>query len=199
MHDADVSRTTDGRGAVADLTLAQLRALDAGARFGLEFAGERIPTLEEALDALPRDLWINLQIKRGEDVVERVVDAVVAQDRLHQCVLACGNAAVREARRLAPDVLVCNLVRQRSRLDYVAHCAATGSDFVQLHHLRGRPTAEEMERARDAGLCVNFFCAPDVSPGEVDALLAAGVDFVLVDDVSAALEVAAGHGIERRV
>src|SRR6516164_6579120 len=45
MHDADVSRTTDGKGKVRDLTLAQVQKLDAGSWFDKKFAGERVPTL----------------------------------------------------------------------------------------------------------------------------------------------------------
>ncbi|UEM20916.1 glycerophosphodiester phosphodiesterase [Skermanella mucosa] len=64
MHDDDVDRTTDGRGAVAGLEFADLRDLDAGVRFAPEFAGERIPTLEETLAlVLDLDLGINLEIK----------------------------------------------------------------------------------------------------------------------------------------
>jgi glycerophosphoryl diester phosphodiesterase len=50
MHDETVDRTTNGTGAVADLTLAQIRALDAGSWFGKRFAGTRVPTLAEYLD-----------------------------------------------------------------------------------------------------------------------------------------------------
>ena len=50
IHDATVNRTTNGQGAVHDLTLADLRKLDAGSWFGSEFAGERIPTIEEILE-----------------------------------------------------------------------------------------------------------------------------------------------------
>lgn len=45
VHDREVDRTTDGSGAVADLTLAELRGLDAG-------QGEHVPVLEEVLDAV---------------------------------------------------------------------------------------------------------------------------------------------------
>lgn len=50
MHDTKVDRTTDGTGYVKDLTLAQLKQLDAGSWFNPAFAGEPIPTLEEVLD-----------------------------------------------------------------------------------------------------------------------------------------------------
>ncbi len=49
IHDATVNRTTNGQGAVHDMTLAELRRLDAGSWFGSEFSGERIPTIEEIL------------------------------------------------------------------------------------------------------------------------------------------------------
>lgn len=52
MHDPTVDRTTNGSGEVANLTLAELKTLDAGSWFGAEYAGEPIPTLEEFLDEL---------------------------------------------------------------------------------------------------------------------------------------------------
>ncbi|NMC78815.1 MAG: glycerophosphodiester phosphodiesterase, partial [Chloroflexi bacterium] len=45
IHDQSVDRTTDGHGRVGQLTLAQLKELDAGSSFSPGFAGERIPTL----------------------------------------------------------------------------------------------------------------------------------------------------------
>jgi len=50
IHDPTVNRTTNGQGAVHHMTLAELRRLDAGSWFGSEFAGERIPTVEEILE-----------------------------------------------------------------------------------------------------------------------------------------------------
>jgi glycerophosphoryl diester phosphodiesterase len=64
IHDASVNRTTNGQGAVHDFTLADLRKLDVGSWFGSEFAGERIPTLEEILEfAKKHDVVFYLEIK----------------------------------------------------------------------------------------------------------------------------------------
>src|SRR5262245_51727578 len=52
IHDETLDRTTDGSGPVAALTLAQLKALDAGSWYAPEFAGTRIPTFDEFLDVL---------------------------------------------------------------------------------------------------------------------------------------------------
>ncbi len=51
-HDTRVDRCTDGTGKFADMTLAQVKQLDAGVRFGEAFAGTKIPTLDEALDVI---------------------------------------------------------------------------------------------------------------------------------------------------
>ncbi len=66
IHDATVNRTTNGQGSVQDMTLADLRRLDAGSWFGSEFTGERIPTLEEILEFSKRnDVVFYLEIKPG--------------------------------------------------------------------------------------------------------------------------------------
>ncbi len=52
MHDRTVDRTTNGTGKVGELELSQLEQLDAGSWFSPEFAGARIPTLEQLLSLL---------------------------------------------------------------------------------------------------------------------------------------------------
>jgi glycerophosphoryl diester phosphodiesterase len=63
IHDNTVDRTTDGRGNVSDYTLGELKKLDAGAWFDNKYTGERIPTLEEALELISPKAWINIEIK----------------------------------------------------------------------------------------------------------------------------------------
>ncbi len=66
IHDDAVSRTTNGQGKVHDLSLADLRRLDAGSWFGSEFTGERIPTLEEILEfSKKHDVVFYLELKPG--------------------------------------------------------------------------------------------------------------------------------------
>lgn len=72
MHDDKVDRTTDGTGAVRSLTLAQIKALDAGSWFAPSFAGTRVPTLQEQLaDLRQRGGNLLLEIK-GEHSVEEL-------------------------------------------------------------------------------------------------------------------------------
>ncbi|PSW16015.1 glycerophosphoryl diester phosphodiesterase [Photobacterium rosenbergii] len=80
FHDETVNRCTNGKGKIADLTLAQLKSLDAGSWFGEAFTGEKIPTLSEALDTcLALDLTLNLELKiHHEEHTAPLIDAVVA-------------------------------------------------------------------------------------------------------------------------
>lgn len=65
FHDETLSRCTDGRGRTAAHTLSELKKLDAGIRFGAEFRGTRIPTLEEALSFCDGKIAVNIEIKAG--------------------------------------------------------------------------------------------------------------------------------------
>ncbi len=77
MHDDDVKRTTNGRGRVIDLTLAELGALDAGAWFGGDFAGERVPSLAETIALLAElGLGANIEIKTGRPEVRATAEAL---------------------------------------------------------------------------------------------------------------------------
>lgn len=67
IHNGDVDRTTDGKGSVADLTLAELEQLDAGSWFDPKFAGEKLPTLAEALDLAKGRIGVYVEIKDSDD------------------------------------------------------------------------------------------------------------------------------------
>ncbi len=56
IHDADVKRTTDGEGLVSELTLSQIKAFSAE-------GGEKIPTLDEALDFLDKKVKVLVELK----------------------------------------------------------------------------------------------------------------------------------------
>jgi glycerophosphoryl diester phosphodiesterase len=79
IHDATVNKTTDGRGRVLNMTLPELKALDAGGWFGNEFAGQTILTLEELIDLLEHyHLNANLEIK-SEPTMEKKTSEKIAE------------------------------------------------------------------------------------------------------------------------
>ncbi|MYR63231.1 glycerophosphodiester phosphodiesterase [Streptomyces sp. SID625] len=140
MHDADVDRTTDGSGPIADKTLAELRALDAG-------RGERIPLFEEVLDAVRAPLQAEIkdvaaakalaEVMRRRDLVARVE------------VLSFHDEALREITRLVPGVRTA-LVADHYGTEVVERAAGAGAGTLVLN-IR-RLTLEVVEHARAAGL-----------------------------------------------
>ncbi len=140
MHDADVDRTTDGTGPIAEKTLAELRALDAG-------RGERVPLFEEVLDAVKTPLQAEIKdvaaaraladVMRRRDLVSRVE------------VSSFHDEAVAEIARLVPGVRTA-LIASRYGTDVVERAKAVGAATVCLN-IR-RLTLEVVEHARAADL-----------------------------------------------
>jgi glycerophosphoryl diester phosphodiesterase len=65
IHDATVNRTTDGRGCVKNMTLGEIKALDAGSWKEQKFTGEKIPTLREALRNIKERAVVDIDFKGG--------------------------------------------------------------------------------------------------------------------------------------
>ncbi|MCX5138512.1 MULTISPECIES: glycerophosphodiester phosphodiesterase family protein [unclassified Streptomyces] len=142
MHDADVDRTTDGKGPIAEKTLAELRELDAG-------QGERVPVFEEVLDAVRSPLQAEIkdvaaartlaEVMRRRDLVERVE------------VISFHDEAIAEIAQLVPGVRTA-LVASRWGDDVVDRAKAVGATRLVLNVRR--ITLELVEKAHAEGLTV---------------------------------------------
>jgi len=184
MHDVTVDRTTNGKGKVAELTFDEIRALDAGIKKGERFAGTKVPTLEEALDCLPRNIWINVHTaaSRPEEIAKIILD----KKREHQAFMACGRKAALAVKNVYPQILICNMERQGGDVPrYIRETIEWKCDFLQLTALG---TPEEMKALKDAGVRINFFSAK--TPQHFRELVEAGVDFPLVDKTETFVETA---------
>ncbi|MFM7750164.1 MAG: glycerophosphodiester phosphodiesterase family protein [Opitutaceae bacterium] len=83
-HDKTTQRTTGHDGVITAMTLAELRALDAGRWKGPQFAGEKLPLLEEQLALIPAGKTMLVEIKTGPEIVpgfRRVLAAAGATER----------------------------------------------------------------------------------------------------------------------
>ncbi|WP_445399305.1 glycerophosphodiester phosphodiesterase [Streptomyces sp. LE64] len=140
MHDARVDRTTDGSGAVADQTLEQLRALDAG-------LGERVPVFEEVLDAVRSPLQAEIKDVAAARSLAEVLHARDLVPRVE--VISFHDEALSEVSRLVPGVRTA-LVASRYGLDVVDRATAVGAGTLVLN-IR-RLTLEVVEHARRADL-----------------------------------------------
>lgn len=90
IHDFTVDKTTNGRGAVASMTAAEVRRLDAGSHFGAAFAGVQTPFLEEVLDLVGDRCRLNIEIKSMDPYANdasAAVAAVIRDRKLYDQVL----------------------------------------------------------------------------------------------------------------
>ncbi len=111
IHDDLVDATTDGLGSVADLTLTEIKRLDAGSWFSDSFARETIPTLDEVFDAFGRAMFINIEIKSSLDSVDRLenqlADCVRRHDMREQVIVSCFDPALlRRVSGMMPGVMM---------------------------------------------------------------------------------------------
>ncbi|TWU27508.1 glycerophosphodiester phosphodiesterase [Bythopirellula polymerisocia] len=195
MHDPTVNRTTNGHGEVADLTLSELRTLDAGTWKSPHFQHERIPTFKEALDVLPVNIWINVHLKGDAELASKAAREIVEASRLHQAVLACGAEGAASAREIDPNILICNMDRQLTNKQYVRATIDQNAAFIQL--LAIRPTeAGTIEQLKQHNIRINYCCTDDAKT--LRKLFAEGLDFVLVDQLDAMLQEVEALGIERQ-
>ncbi|MFD9905862.1 glycerophosphodiester phosphodiesterase [Streptomyces sp. NPDC059063] len=142
MHDSDVGRTTDGTGPIAELTLAELRGLDAG-------QGERVPVFEEVLDAVQAPLQAEI---KDVAAARALADVMHARDLVGRVeVLSFHDEAIAEISRLVPGVRTA-LVASRYGKDVVERATAVGATTLVLN-IR-RLTQEIVEHARKADLKV---------------------------------------------
>jgi glycerophosphoryl diester phosphodiesterase len=130
-HDATVDRMTDGHGWINDKTLAEIRRLDAGSRFNLKFAGERVPTLEQVLTHCRNRIDVQLDLKEsGETYDRRIAEAVRAAGYSRQVIV--GVRSVEQAtriRKLLPDARQLGLISEPEEIEAYA---AAGVDMIRL-------------------------------------------------------------------
>ncbi|MEH0442160.1 glycerophosphodiester phosphodiesterase family protein [Streptomyces sp. B21-102] len=140
MHDPEVDRTTDGAGPIADHTLAELRALDAG-------RGERVPRFEEVLDVVQAPLQAEI---KDVQAARALAEVILERDLVRRVeVSSFHDEAVAEVARLVPGVRTA-LIGSRYGLDIVDRAVAAGAATVCLN-LR-RLTLEIVEEARKRDL-----------------------------------------------
>ncbi len=140
MHDADVDRTTDGTGPIADKTLAELRALDAG-------RGERVPVFEEVLEAVRTPLQAEIKDVAAARALAEVMHRKDLVGRVE--VSSFHDEAVAEIARLVPGVRTA-LIASRYGTDVVDRAVEAGAATVCLN-IR-RLSLEVVEEARKADL-----------------------------------------------
>lgn len=192
MHDPVLGRTVVGRGPVAALSAAQLGALDAGSWFGPAFAGEPVPTLEQAiLFCRESGIWMNIEIKPspGADAatgraVAELVHALFAKE-LEQgahAALPLLSSFSAEALAAAGDAapgLARALLVTSVPADWLARLRMLGASALHVDH--ARLTERRAQAVKEHGF--GLFCYTVNSVKRARELLAWGVDAFCTDRI----------------
>ncbi|MBG9914908.1 glycerophosphodiester phosphodiesterase [Bacillus sonorensis] len=191
IHDTTVNRTTDIDSEapvnVKDLTLAELRKLDAGSYFGQQFAGERIPTFEEVLDRYKGKIGLLIELKepaRYPGIEEKVAAALKKRklDRPKRKVVvqSFDFASVRKIHELLPAMPTGVLTSRFSDLtDAKLNDFAGYANYVNAHlgNVAADPTL--VPRIHKLGMKITPWTVRNRD--EVPLLLQAGVDGIVTD------------------
>jgi glycerophosphoryl diester phosphodiesterase len=192
LHDERVDRTTDGVGAAAQLTLDELRALDAayrytpdaGATHPLRGRGISIPTLSEVLTEFPEQR-INVEVKDGR-AGARVREVVLQARAEHRVLIAAGRKADRMTvtghdcpTSAAEEEIRAFYLRHRLHLARFYRPAFDAFQLPHRHDGREIPTPRFVHDAHRLNLAVHVWTVDE--PRDMKRLLAAGVDGIITD------------------
>jgi glycerophosphoryl diester phosphodiesterase len=168
LHDDRLERTTNGQGRARSLPLSVIRYCDAGSWFASSFAGEPVPTLEEAIAALAElGLGANLELKAEPgnatatgtavaDVIARLWPPQLPAPLISSFVPEAIRAARERAPGLAYGLLLKSAAGQRWR-----QAKALGCITVNADHRRLRPPI--VDEIRSAGFAVLAYTVNDGS------------------------------------
>ena len=186
IHDATLDRTTNGTGAIADLSLSDVRAPDAGAWFGAEFAEERVPTLHEALDVVPKGVITVVELK-ADNATLPTIEVIRERNRFDDVVLISFLPdALCLARWIEPRLPTSLLIgRPLDPSDPVANALAMlraahacGTSSLDIHWRLAIPESVDAIHRRCGSVWVWTVDAPD----DIRTVLDADVDAVTSND-----------------
>ncbi|WP_297961589.1 glycerophosphodiester phosphodiesterase family protein [uncultured Ruminococcus sp.] len=188
FHDDKLDRTTDGKGKLSNYTYDQLMEFSAGSWFGKdgEFDDVRIPTLEEVLDLVGKDIMLNIEIKRSGNpkrTAEKTVELIEEYGIVNSCyVTSFSYPALKKVKQMNPKIktaFIANLATATSysQLPYI--------DAVSMNYLFVNQSV--VNSAHHNGKRIFVWTVDRQS--EMQKMMALGVDNIITDRPDRALDV----------
>ncbi|WP_254178643.1 glycerophosphodiester phosphodiesterase [Cytobacillus oceanisediminis] len=138
IHDANVMRTTDGEGLIEDLTVKEIKKLDAGSWFSPAYAGERIPLLNEVLKEVSGKTGIIIEMKSPEnqpgmtEILANMLNSFKPDNEIK--VQSFHINEIKKFHQLAPEIPAGLLLSKHLDLFHLASYREFAS-FLSVHHL----------------------------------------------------------------
>lgn len=184
-HDMTLNRTTNGSGKLAQTSLAALRELDAGTFFGPQFAGEKIPLLEEVLETVGKKIFVNIELTNyntPDDGLAAKVSELVKRMGLQDHVLFSSfyPQNLQITSQFLPEVPV-GLLAEPSIKGWLARSSLGMKTSPKIIHPYLLDASDRMiKREHKRGRRVHVWTVN--KPADMRRLFAAGVDGIFTDD-----------------
>lgn len=191
MHDYNMKRTTGREGYVWNTTYDELSGYDCGSWFSEEFAGERIPTLEQVLELCKGKIYLNIELKGVDSIeglAEKVVHIVEEYGFEQQCVITSKN------RRALLHVKELNKTIKTGYIMSFAYGSFYETDDFDFFSMKSEFVNEAV--VKNAHLFGKEIHAWTVnSRSELERMKLLGVDNIITDYPILAREVLEGEGL----
>ncbi len=176
VHDFDLMRIAGIPTRVSEMSLEEIRKVDAGAWFSADFAGERIPTLEEVLDVARDRIRLNIELKYASpnpELARRVLRAISDCHAGDSCVISSLEyPGLTDVRRVAPDMPIGFIAESIDAIEGLDVDFLSVSSQLLSHGL--------MDRARQQGEHVHVWTVNDRAG--VERCREMGVAGIISDD-----------------
>ncbi len=184
IHDYELDATTNGHGPVKNYTLAELKKLDAGSWFDEAFAGERIPTLAEVIEALDSQTRINIELKTESPATDglenAVVQAIQEYDLYDRVIVSSFNPVALLRVKWADKRIPVGLIYAPDLPRYLSEGWFIPILRPEALHPEIRMVDEEyMEKARKKGYRVNVWTVNEAA--DLKRMLELEVDGIITD------------------
>ncbi len=185
IHDATLDRTTGRPGKVAHTALADLKRLDAGAWFDSAFDGTEIPTLDEVLESVGKDVLVNIELKNErtpfDSLAEKIALCVNRHNLKDRVILSSFNPLnFRALRRHMPETPVGYLTVKGHTRPWMRRAVRWVFPFDCLHPHFTDASPQFINRAHQSNLPVLVYTVNEAA--DIQALARAGVDGIITDD-----------------
>jgi glycerophosphoryl diester phosphodiesterase len=184
VHDPTVDRTTNGRGRISKMSLAELRGLDAGVKFlsveGKSYKGERVPTVDEILGfAQTADVSFYLEMKESQSwgFEQALVGALRRSREMNRVIVISFDATALAAVRRTEPTLMTGLLDEKPSVQSVEKAQALG--VRQYLPRADRVSPEMIAVAHRADLRVVVWTVNEVE--DLRTVLTWGVDGIITD------------------
>jgi glycerophosphoryl diester phosphodiesterase len=199
IHDPTVDRTTGSQGRVDQLTLKDLRGLDAGRWFGEDgaFAGEKIPTLDEVLGTFGGRIVINIELTNYAHIFDnlpvKVVDLVRRHNLTDQVFFSSFNpVALLRVRGALPQVPCGLLAVTGTAGNWTRGWLGRFLGFPALNPEKSDVTEKLVSRVHQLQRFIYVYTVNQ--PDEMRRLFQMGVDGIFTDDIPLAQKTLRDHG-----